>query len=217
MILAQLDGFVEIARRGSVSRAAEALFLTQPALTARLKGLERDLGTALFIRHGRGVRLTEAGRAFLPYAQRALDEIDEGRRLVAGVGRGGAGQLALGAAPAVSTYVLPAILERLQSAYPSVQLSVRTGSLGRGRSSWYSATRWRSGSFGRFATRTSRAFRSTRTSSFSSRILSTRSPLAGEVGVARIGDERLILFDRSSSYHDVTASFLRRTALGHAA
>ena len=127
MLLAQLQAFVETARRGSVTRAAEALFVTQPALTARLKSLERELGTPVLVRTGRGVRLSEAGRALLPYAQRALEEIDEGRRLAADVGRGSSGQLALGAAPAVSTYVLPAILERLHSAYPSVQLSVRTG------------------------------------------------------------------------------------------
>ncbi|HEX9363833.1 MAG TPA: LysR family transcriptional regulator, partial [Candidatus Dormibacteraeota bacterium] len=48
--LAQVEGFLEVARRGSVSRAAEALFITQPTLTARLQGLERELGTPLFLR-----------------------------------------------------------------------------------------------------------------------------------------------------------------------
>ena len=80
MLLTQLEAFVEAARRGNVSRAAEALFVTQPALTARLKRLERDLGVELFVRTGRGVRLTDAGRAFLPYAQRTLDAVTEGRR-----------------------------------------------------------------------------------------------------------------------------------------
>ena len=55
----QVEGFLEVARRGSVSRAAEALFITQPTLTARLHGLERELGTPLFLRTPHGMRLTE--------------------------------------------------------------------------------------------------------------------------------------------------------------
>ncbi len=61
--LMQVEGFLEVARRGSVSRAAEALFITQPTLTARLHGLERELGIKLFLRTPRGMRLTDAGRA----------------------------------------------------------------------------------------------------------------------------------------------------------
>src|SRR6266567_2318219 len=88
--LVQVEGFLEVARRGSVSRAAEALFITQPTLTARLQGLERELGTPLFLRTPHGMRLTDAG-------------------------------------PAVSTYVLPELLERFVDAHPRVEVSVRTG------------------------------------------------------------------------------------------
>src|SRR5438309_1461957 len=72
MLLAQVEGFLEVARRGNVSRAAEAMFVTQPTLTARLHALERELGEPLFARTRRGMRLTDAGRAFLPYAERAI-------------------------------------------------------------------------------------------------------------------------------------------------
>ncbi|TMG23758.1 MAG: LysR family transcriptional regulator, partial [Chloroflexi bacterium] len=58
--LMQVEGFLEVARRGSVSRAAEALFITQPTLTARLHGLERELDIKLFLRTPRGMRLTDA-------------------------------------------------------------------------------------------------------------------------------------------------------------
>ena len=50
MLLAQVEGFLEVARRGNVSRAAEAMFVTQPTLTARLHALERELGEPLFAR-----------------------------------------------------------------------------------------------------------------------------------------------------------------------
>ena len=112
MLLNQITAFIETARRQSVSRAAEALFISQPALTARLKGLESDLGAELFVRGPRGMRLTDAGNAFLPYAVRALETLTDGRMQVNALERGGAGRLAIGAAPAVSTYVLPALLKR---------------------------------------------------------------------------------------------------------
>jgi DNA-binding transcriptional LysR family regulator len=56
--LLHVEGFLEVARRGSVSRAAEALFITQPTLTARLHALENELGVKLFLRTPRGMRLT---------------------------------------------------------------------------------------------------------------------------------------------------------------
>jgi DNA-binding transcriptional LysR family regulator len=126
-LLSQIEAFVEIARTRNMSRAAEALFLTQPALTARLHRLEEDLGAQMFVRTPRGMKLTEAGEAFLPHAVKALDSLADGRRLVNAFERGGAGRLALGAAPAVSTYVLPGILKRFSTSHPRVSVSVRTG------------------------------------------------------------------------------------------
>lgn len=127
MLIAGLEGFVEVARTRNVSRAARALFITQPALTARLQRLEEDLGARLFVRTPRGMRLTEAGEAFLPHAHRALGALADGRRLVNAVEGGGAGRLTLGAAPALSTYVLPGILRRFAVGHPRIQVSVRTG------------------------------------------------------------------------------------------
>src|SRR5919204_107172 len=126
MSLAQLESFVEVARRGNLGQAARALFVTQPALTARLQRLEQDVGTPLFVRSRRGMRLTQAGRAFLPFAERAVDAVAAGRSAVTEIERGG-GQIAIGAAPAVSTYVLPSILKRFRDEHPQVRFSVRTG------------------------------------------------------------------------------------------
>lgn len=125
--LVQVEGFLEVARRGSVSRAAEALFITQPTLTARLHGLERELGTALFLRTSHGMRLTDAGRAWIPFAERALRALVEGRDALEQVKTGSAGHLMIAAAPAVSTYVLPELLERFVAEHPRVEVSVRTG------------------------------------------------------------------------------------------
>src|SRR5438874_2939471 len=108
MQLAQVEGFVEVAHRGNLSRAAETLFITQPALTARLRSLESEVGTALFRRGRRGMALTDAGRAFLPHAERALRALRDGAAIVGQVPIAEA--LVLGAAPAISTYTLLSLL-----------------------------------------------------------------------------------------------------------
>src|SRR5437660_3320641 len=127
ILLVQVEGFLEVARRGSVSRAADALFITQPTLTARLHGLERELGTPLFLRTPHGMRLTDAGRAWVPFAERALRALVDGRDALQQVITASAGHLMIAAAPAVSTYVLPGLLERFVAAHPRVVVSVRTG------------------------------------------------------------------------------------------
>jgi DNA-binding transcriptional LysR family regulator len=126
-VLHQLEGFVAIASAGSVSKAADALHLTQPAMSARLRALERQLGTELVVRTPGGVRLTAAGVAFLPHARRALDAFAEGKRLVASLVDGVEGHLTIATTPSISTYVLPGMLKRFRAAYPNVQVAVRTG------------------------------------------------------------------------------------------
>src|SRR3954466_4831965 len=127
VLIKQIEAFVEVVRRGTVSRAAEALGVTQPALTARLHGLEHELGQVLFARSGRGVRLTDAGRVFLPHAERALLSIADGRASVADLASGRAGKLVIGATGSVSSYVLPKVLKRFRNEHPRVELTVRTG------------------------------------------------------------------------------------------
>ena len=116
-----------VAERRSVSAAAKVLYVTQPALTTRIKNLERELGIDLFVRTPRGMRLTAEGRGFRPHAQRAVQSLAEGRELLRELGEGRVGELIVGAAPAISTYVLPLVLRRFQALFPNVHLIVRTG------------------------------------------------------------------------------------------
>jgi DNA-binding transcriptional LysR family regulator len=126
-MLPQIEAFLEVARRQNLSRAAEALFVSQPTLTARLQSLEGSLGEQLFIRTRRGMRLTEAGEAFLPFAEHAVAALADGRQRLDELRRGVAGRLVLGAPPTVSTYTLPALLARFSAAHPNVRLAVKTG------------------------------------------------------------------------------------------
>ncbi len=127
MDLGQVEAFVQVAQLRSFSKAADALFLTQPSVTARIQSLERDLGEALFERNGRGVRLTEMGATFLPFARRALKALQEGRDALDGMRNLDIGTLKLGSALTVSTYVLPKILKQYCSLYPGVEVTVQTG------------------------------------------------------------------------------------------
>lgn len=208
MRLEQLEAFVEVHRRGSASQAAEALYVTQPTLTARIKGLEQELDAILFLRTGRGMRLSEAGRAFLPYAERTLDAAGAGRRLLAELARGGSGHLALGAAPAVSTYVLPRILRRFRHTHPRVALAVRTG---------HSEEVLELVLREQVQVGLGRALRHPEVDAIPLYedelvlVVDPTHPFATEhaIPAEQISEVQLILFDRTSSYHRLTNEFFR--------
>lgn len=120
-----LRAFLETADAGSLSRAASQLGLSQPSLTAQIQRLEKHLGTPLFARHGRGVTLTDAGRALYPRARRLLDELRATEDAVRREGADGVGTLSVGAIPTVAPYVLPAALRRLRLRHATLRVDLR--------------------------------------------------------------------------------------------
>jgi DNA-binding transcriptional LysR family regulator len=127
MDFGQIEAFVQVATHNSFSRAAEVLQLTQPSITARIQALERELGEEMFERGGRGVKLTDAGRVFLPYVEHILQALQEGRDAVEEVRNVQLGSLRLGAAITITTYVLPGILHRFCQQFAGVDVVIRTG------------------------------------------------------------------------------------------
>jgi DNA-binding transcriptional LysR family regulator len=127
MDFGQIEAFTQVATHNSFSRAAEVLQLTQPSITARIQALERELGEELFERGGRGVKLTDAGRVFLPYVEHILQLLQEGRDAVEEVRNVQLGSLRLGSAITISTYVLPGILHQFCQEFPGVDVVIRTG------------------------------------------------------------------------------------------
>lgn len=127
MEISQLQSFLEAARTGSFRGAARALYLSQPSLSGRIKSLERELRAPLFHRLGRGVRLTEAGKAFRPFAEQALDSLDVGKEAVRQTQDAQQHTITIGSARIIGTYMLPPLLERYQRRLPGVSTRIRTG------------------------------------------------------------------------------------------
>src|SRR5437763_9974941 len=107
MELHQLRYFCAIAETGSFSRAAQQSHVSQPSLSQQIRKLEDELGTRLFDRLGRTVRLTEPGRAFLPRARAVLGELEAARcdLVEREASVGGAG--CVGGIPTIAAYFLP--------------------------------------------------------------------------------------------------------------
>ncbi len=212
MLLAHIEGFLEVARRGNLSRAAEAIFVSQPALTARLHALERELGEPLFVRTRRGMRLTDAGRAFLPYAERAVRALREGEVALREARSASAGRLVLGAAPAVSTYWLPGVLQRFASAHPGIEVAVRTG---------HSEDMLQLLLRDEVQLAIVRSLRHPEIDSirlYEEELVLVVAPghpftSRRSVSVAEVGGDRLILFDRTSSYTELTHTMFLRAGV----
>lgn len=119
--------FQAVAEFRSYSRGAEFLRLSQPALSRQIKGLEQELGTALFVRHGHGVTLTEAGRVLLERCQVILRQLEQVRSEIRDGGSGLAGSVTLAVPPAAGTYLIPPLAERFGAQHPGVFLKVVGG------------------------------------------------------------------------------------------
>ncbi len=126
MDVPRLEAFLEVARLGSMRGAARSLHLGQPALSARIVALEDELGARVFERTKRGVRLTLAGRALVPHAERALEAIEAGRSAVSQVEQGDDGELVIAAVSAINASVVPELVARFRRYHPGVHLYVRT-------------------------------------------------------------------------------------------
>ncbi|MFS8775128.1 LysR substrate-binding domain-containing protein [Synechococcus sp. W65.1] len=117
-----------IAQEGSFRRAADSLFISQPAVSLQVQNLERQLGVVLFDRSGRKVELTDAGQVLLQYSERILKLCREAVQALAEVQGMGRGQLVLGASQTVGTYVMPFLIAQYHRYYPgiAVQLLVQS-------------------------------------------------------------------------------------------
>lgn len=120
--LHKLEVLCRVVELGGIGRAAEALFVTQPVVTAHVRSLEERLGTKLFYREGRRLHLTESGSVVHAWAEDVLGRTRELDRHLAGLSDGSRGSVALGASMSLGSYRLPPILTRFRRAHPEVEL-----------------------------------------------------------------------------------------------
>ncbi|MET0261345.1 MAG: LysR substrate-binding domain-containing protein [Rariglobus sp.] len=124
MEIQQLRYFVAVVRLKNFSRAAEQCRVAQPSLSQQIMKLEDELGERLLERTRREAKLTEAGRVFLPHAERVLGELELGRDKVNGIGGVVRGRILLGVIPTVAPYYLPGVMRAFGKAHQEIQVSV---------------------------------------------------------------------------------------------
>lgn len=212
MELAQLEAFLQVAHHRSFSRAAEALFLTQPSVTARIQSLEREIGERLFERTGRSVTLTDAGDAFIPHAQRALTAVQEGTDAIEAVRHGDVGNIRIGSSSTIGAYILPPILRRFRDERPRVHVHLRSGT------SEDVIEDLISGEVNVGICRLTQHPEVESLHLFNddlALVVSPRHPFAakGRVTLAEAGKEPFLFFERSTSYHSLVYSMFLRVGV----
>lgn len=126
MEIRQLITFRRLVEVQSYTRAAEALFITQPAVSHQMKLLEEEVGQKLFEIDGRRVGLTAAGETFLKCAEHILGAVEESRRVMEGMNQSERGTLSIAAIGSSTVYILPELLYKFRAAHPHVEVVLRT-------------------------------------------------------------------------------------------
>ena len=126
--LNQLRSFFLAAREKSITKAAEALYITQPAVTMQIKSLEQDLALKLFTRYGKGLELTDAGKVLFGYAERVFEIVEEMEYVLKGHADLSHGSLTIGTTRSFARHLMPGLLARFQGKYPGVKVFLKVGS-----------------------------------------------------------------------------------------
>jgi DNA-binding transcriptional LysR family regulator len=124
MDIQNLQAFISVSETGSFSKAAERLFITQPAVSKRITALETALGARLFDRIGKKVQLTEAGEALLPGARHIISELEESRRIISNLSGNIGGALRIGTSHHIGLHRLPPVLRAFTTDFPEVDLDI---------------------------------------------------------------------------------------------
>ncbi len=125
MDISALQAFLAVAESGSFSRAAERIYLTQPAISKRIAALEKEIDARLFDRIGRGIHLTPAGEALLTRARNVLKELDDVKRGITNLSGSISGELLLATSHHIGLHRLPGPLKRFHDTYTQVRLNLQ--------------------------------------------------------------------------------------------
>lgn len=126
--LNQLRVFYFAAREKNLTKAAEALYVTQPAVTMQVKALEQALEVTLFKKRGKFLELTDAGSVLFRYAKRIFGIVEEMEHVLKGYATLTQGSLAIGTTRSFARHLMPGLLAHFQEKYPKVRVSLEVGS-----------------------------------------------------------------------------------------
>jgi LysR family transcriptional regulator, cyn operon transcriptional activator len=124
MLLRHIRYFLAVAEYRNFTRAAEALHVSQPTLSQQIRQLEDTLDVQLLDRSGRTIQLTDAGAAYMRYAQRALQDLEAGKRAIHDVQELSRGTLRLAMTPTFTAYLIGPLLEKYNRRYPNITLNI---------------------------------------------------------------------------------------------
>jgi DNA-binding transcriptional LysR family regulator len=126
--LNQLRAFYLAAKGKNITKAAETLFVTQPAVSMQIKGLEDALSLKLLRKRGKNIELTDAGRVLFGYAQRIFEIVGEMEYVMKGFADLRQGSLTIGTTRSFARHLMPGLLSRFQERFPGVRVYLRVGS-----------------------------------------------------------------------------------------
>ena len=124
MLLRHIRYFLAVAEHRNFTRAAEALHVSQPTLSQQIRQLEDTLRVQLLDRSGRTIQQTDAGAAYVLYAQRALQDLEAGKRAIHDVQELSRGSLRLAMTPTFTAYLIGPLLEKYNRRYPNITLNI---------------------------------------------------------------------------------------------
>ncbi len=127
MDINQLEAFEHVVRLGSFSKAARHLNLSQPAISVRIQGLEKEVGGGLFYRVGKRVELTEIGKGFLPYARQAIEILAKGIERAQLMQEGQLGHVSIGTLPTFTSGIFSSVIACLYKNHPGIKFEIHTG------------------------------------------------------------------------------------------
>ncbi|KGX93817.1 transcriptional regulator [Pontibacillus halophilus JSM 076056 = DSM 19796] len=122
-----LQVFVQVVERGNFSRAAEHLYMTQPAVSQYVKMLEEDVGATLLERANRTVHMTKAGEIVYQHAKQIIGHVETMHELVHDLFHEPSGELAIGASYTYGEYILPHIISKMREQYPAIHPAITIG------------------------------------------------------------------------------------------
>lgn len=116
--------FYIVAKNGSISAAANILYISQPAITFQIKKLEEQLGVSLFTRTKHGVLLTDEGNVLFNYVKTAIESINNGENVLSNLKKLDSGTIRIGVSTTICRYILMPYIEKFHEMYPNVDIQI---------------------------------------------------------------------------------------------